>query len=103
MKAGAHDYIVKSSLWRLVPAVERELREADLRCSSVTYQFRYARPLTPVRLGPPCRRPILNATTSPLYARRCTIILPVRRHDPSHEQKDFIVGRDSDDDKVEQP
>ena len=28
--------------------------------------------LPPVRLGPPCRRPILNATTSPLYARRCT-------------------------------
>src|SRR5271166_3357575 len=32
------------------------------------------RPLRPVRLGPPCRRPILNATTSPLYARRCTRI-----------------------------
>src|SRR6516164_2204903 len=30
------------------------------------------RPLPPVRLGPPCRRPILNATTSPLYVRRCT-------------------------------
>src|SRR5271166_977116 len=30
------------------------------------------RPLLPVRLGPPCRRPILNATTSPLYARRYT-------------------------------
>src|SRR4029077_6900671 len=30
------------------------------------------RPLMPVRLGPPCRRPILNATTSSLYARRCT-------------------------------
>src|ERR1700737_470873 len=30
------------------------------------------RPLPPVRLGPPCRRPILNATTSSLYARRCT-------------------------------
>ncbi len=28
--------------------------------------------LTPVRLGPPCRRPILNATTSPLYVRRYT-------------------------------
>jgi hypothetical protein len=32
-----------------------------LRCSSVTYQFRYA-PLAPVRLGPPCRRTILIAT-----------------------------------------
>src|SRR3982074_1936150 len=28
--------------------------------------------LLPVPLGPPCQRPILNATTSPLYARRCT-------------------------------
>ncbi len=28
MKAGAHDYIMKSDLTRLVPAVERELREA---------------------------------------------------------------------------
>ncbi|MBI4524182.1 MAG: response regulator [Deltaproteobacteria bacterium] len=31
MKAGAHDYIIKSSLRRLVPAVERELREAEVR------------------------------------------------------------------------
>ncbi|MEM8831836.1 MAG: EAL domain-containing protein [Cyanobacteria bacterium P01_G01_bin.19] len=31
MKAGAHDYLVKGKLARLVPAVERELREAVLR------------------------------------------------------------------------
>jgi signal transduction histidine kinase len=31
MKAGAHDYIMKDRLARLVPAVERELREAELR------------------------------------------------------------------------
>ncbi len=31
MKAGAHDYLVKSKLSRLIPAVERELREAILR------------------------------------------------------------------------
>jgi PAS domain S-box-containing protein len=31
MKAGAHDYIIKGSLARLVPAVERELREAEER------------------------------------------------------------------------
>src|SRR6266446_434953 len=43
-----------------------------LRCSSVTDRFRYAPSFPPVRLGPPCRRPILNATTSPLYARRYT-------------------------------
>jgi signal transduction histidine kinase/DNA-binding response OmpR family regulator len=31
MKSGAHDYIMKGKLRRLVPAVERELREADIR------------------------------------------------------------------------
>lgn len=31
MKAGAHDYIMKGTLKRLVPAVERELREAASR------------------------------------------------------------------------
>jgi PAS domain S-box-containing protein len=31
MKAGAHDYILKDNLTRLVPAVERELREAHIR------------------------------------------------------------------------
>lgn len=31
MKAGAHDYIMKKDLARLVPAVDRELREAKIR------------------------------------------------------------------------
>lgn len=31
MKAGAHDYIIKGNLARLIPAVERELREAQVR------------------------------------------------------------------------
>ena len=31
MKTGAHDYIMKGNLKRLVPAVERELREASVR------------------------------------------------------------------------
>jgi phosphoserine phosphatase RsbU/P len=33
MKAGAHDYLMKGNLSRLVPAVERELREASNRAS----------------------------------------------------------------------
>ena len=33
MKAGAHDYILKGSLARLLPAVEREMREAEGRRS----------------------------------------------------------------------
>lgn len=32
MKAGAHDFIKKGNLARLVPAVERELKEAEERC-----------------------------------------------------------------------
>lgn len=31
MRSGAHDYIMKDNLARLVPAIERELREAELR------------------------------------------------------------------------
>ncbi len=31
MRAGAHDYIIKGNLKRLVPAVERELRETEMR------------------------------------------------------------------------
>ncbi len=31
MKAGAHDYIMKDKLARLVPAIERELKEANIR------------------------------------------------------------------------
>lgn len=31
MKAGVHDYVMKGSLARLVPAIERELREAEVR------------------------------------------------------------------------
>ena len=34
MKAGAHDYLMKHNLTRLVPAVERELREAQVRRGS---------------------------------------------------------------------
>src|SRR3989442_14023433 len=31
MKAGAHDYLLKGNLKRLIPAIERELREAKRR------------------------------------------------------------------------
>ncbi|MGN6552924.1 MAG: response regulator, partial [Verrucomicrobiota bacterium] len=38
MKAGAHDYIMKDRLARLVPAVERELREAAMRRTQREYE-----------------------------------------------------------------
>ena len=31
MKAGAHDYVMKDNLTRLGPAVERELRDVEVR------------------------------------------------------------------------
>ncbi|HED24475.1 MAG TPA: diguanylate cyclase [Firmicutes bacterium] len=38
MKAGAHDYIMKDKMARLTPAVERELRDAELRRQHRQYQ-----------------------------------------------------------------
>lgn len=51
MKAGAHDYILKGSLKRLVPAVERELREARVRqerrqASETIRRLAYTDPVT---------------------------------------------------------
>lgn len=41
LKAGAHDFLVKGKLARLVPAIERELRDAKLRRSHREAQSRY--------------------------------------------------------------
>ena len=45
-----------------------------LRCSLVTFRFGYP-PLAPVRLGPPCRRPILIATKDMLFRGQDTRII----------------------------
>jgi diguanylate cyclase (GGDEF)-like protein len=42
MKSGAHDYIMKGNLKRLVPAVERELREVEVRRSRKKAEERLA-------------------------------------------------------------
>ncbi len=42
MKAGAHDYLMKGNLARLVPAVERELREAKVRAERRSSERRYS-------------------------------------------------------------
>ncbi len=51
MKAGAHDYILKGNLKRLLPAVERELRESlnrkeRLKADETIYRLAYTDPLT---------------------------------------------------------
>jgi len=42
MKAGANDYVTKGQLKRLVPAIERELREAKWRAASRALEASYA-------------------------------------------------------------
>jgi len=51
MKAGAHDYILKGNLKRLLPAVERELREAQMRqerrqADETIHRLAYTDPVT---------------------------------------------------------
>lgn len=51
MKSGANDYIVKGKMKRLVPAIERELREAEIRrehkkAEEMIRQMAYFDPLT---------------------------------------------------------
>ncbi len=41
LKAGAHDFLLKDKLARLVPAIERELRDAETRRSHREAQLRY--------------------------------------------------------------
>lgn len=41
LKAGAHDFLLKGKLARLIPAVEREIREAEIRRSHREAESRY--------------------------------------------------------------
>jgi PAS domain S-box-containing protein len=41
LKAGAHDFLLKDKLARLVPAIERELRDAEIRHAHREAQLRY--------------------------------------------------------------
>jgi hypothetical protein len=61
MRAGAHDYLSKNKLERLIPAVERELRE-------VATAARNARPNTPCARAKRACAP--SPTTSPAWSSR---------------------------------
>lgn len=41
LKAGAHDFVLKGNLARLIPAIEREIREAEIRRSHRQAESRY--------------------------------------------------------------
>ena len=51
MKAGAHHYILKDNLARLAPAVERELRDAELRRERQRAESRYRNLFNSVPVG----------------------------------------------------
>jgi PAS domain S-box-containing protein len=51
MKAGAHDYVLKNNLARLPPAVERELREAEVRRERRRAESRYRNLFDSVPVG----------------------------------------------------
>jgi len=59
MKAGAHDYIIKGNLKRLVPAVERELREAEVRRERKLAEEK-------IRLASAYNRSLIEASMDPL-------------------------------------
>lgn len=51
MKAGAHDYLMKGNIARLLPAIERELREVNMRqgrrqADETIYRLAYTDPVT---------------------------------------------------------
>ena len=41
LKAGAHDFLIKANLARLIPAIEREVKDAEVRRSHREVQTRY--------------------------------------------------------------
>jgi len=47
MKAGAHDYIIKGNFTRLIPAIERELRDADVRRERIILKGDVPNPANP--------------------------------------------------------
>ena len=67
MTAGAHDYLLKSNLARLVPAVEREIREARMRRERNEAEQRLALAIEATQLGTFDYRPqIPELVLSPL-------------------------------------
>lgn len=51
LKAGAHDFIVKGSFTRLIPAIQRELREAEIRKVHSQTELRLAEAQKIAKLG----------------------------------------------------
>jgi signal transduction histidine kinase len=67
MRAGAHDYIMKDRLARLVPVVERELREAEVRRARREYEQELRRTQEELELRVQRRTADLNAAYMKLH------------------------------------
>jgi diguanylate cyclase len=77
MRAGAHDYVLKDNLNRLVPAVERELREAQMRqerrtAEEAVHRLAYTDPVT----GMPNRARFIEYAQQTIAAARDNSRLP---------------------------
>ena len=85
MKAGAHDYLMKNNLTRLVPAVQRELREVGVRrerkraTAALRDEAQIAAALA--RVG---RELISSLDTPVLLDRLCQLIVEILGCDTSH-------------------
>jgi CheY-like chemotaxis protein len=76
MKAGAHDYIMKDKVERLVPAVERELREAEVRRRRRYAECRLGKTNRSLRMTVRCNRVLLHATEESAFLHEiCRIIV----------------------------
>jgi signal transduction histidine kinase len=67
MRAGAHDYVMKDRLARLVPVVERELREAEVRQARRKYEQELRRAQEELEMRVQQRTADLNAAYLKLH------------------------------------
>ena len=101
MKAGAHDYLMKGNLARLVPAVERELREsqvrqarraavAELRTSEERYRLLWETATDAILLmdtnsvityANPAVEIVFGYTPDELLGENLTLLLPAEEHE----------------------
>ncbi len=114
MKAGAHDYLMKGSLARLVPAVERELRDAASRAarrkaedavreSELRYRTLWENSADAVimmdtdsviRFANPAVQPIFGYNPRELVAQNLSLLLPEQATDDSHVSLIRYLQRD---------
>jgi len=114
MKAGAHDYLMKGQLARLVPAVERELRDAASRAarrkaeeamreSELRYRTLWENSADAVimmdtdsviHFANPAAQTIFGYAPEELVGQNLALVLPERAQDAAHESLVKCLRRD---------